>query len=120
MTIIVVSPGSSAITVKLAGQVIVGGCVSFTVTVNAQVALFPAVSMTEQVTVVVPTGNEEPDGGLQVGVSAPSQLSVAVAVKLTTAEQTPLSLLTVIGFGQVMTGASVSFTVTVNIQVSPD
>ncbi len=46
----------------LAGQVIVGGWVSFTVTVNVQ--LGPAVAV--QVTVVVPTGKNEPEAGLQV------------------------------------------------------
>ena len=44
------------------GQVIVGGCVSLTVTVKLQ--LGPAVAV--QVTVVVPTGKNEPEGGEQV------------------------------------------------------
>ena len=43
---------------------ITGGCVSFTVIVNVQ--LGPATVV--QVTVVVPTGKNEPDGGLQVTV----------------------------------------------------
>ena len=60
--------------VALTGQVIVGGCVSFTVTVNVQ--LGPAVLV--QVTVVVPTGKNEPDAGLQVAVNEPGQLSVIV------------------------------------------
>ena len=46
----------------LAGQVIVGGCVSFTVTVNEQAG--PAV--VEQFTVVVPFGKNEPEAGEQV------------------------------------------------------
>jgi hypothetical protein len=45
----------------LAGQVIVGGCVSLTVTVNVQ--LGPAVVV--QVTVVVPTGKNDPEAGEQ-------------------------------------------------------
>jgi hypothetical protein len=48
--------------VTLGGQVMVGGWVSLTVTVKAQVG--PAVEV--QVTVVVPTGKNEPDAGLQV------------------------------------------------------
>ena len=48
--------------VTLVGQMIVGACVSLTVTVNEQLA--PAVVL--QATVVVPMGNKEPDGGLQM------------------------------------------------------
>ena len=48
-------------TERFAGQVIVGACVSFTVTVKAQVALLFAASVTLNVLVVVPTGNEVPE-----------------------------------------------------------
>ena len=49
-----------------AGHVITGGVVSrTTVTVNVQVALFPKASVAVQVTVVVPTGNGDPDAGTQ-------------------------------------------------------
>jgi len=44
------------------GHAIVGGWVSLTVTVNEQ----PGPAESEQLTVVVPTGKTEPDGGLQV------------------------------------------------------
>ena len=47
-----------------AGHVIVGGCVSLTVTVKVQ--LGPLVVV--QVTVVVPFGKNEPDAGEQVTV----------------------------------------------------
>jgi len=47
-----------------AGHVIVGGCVSFTVTVKEHCG--PAVDV--QVTVVVPTGKNEPEAGTQVMV----------------------------------------------------
>ena len=47
-----------------AGQVMVGGCVSLTVTVNEQ--LGPAVVV--QFTVVVPTGKKDPEAGLQLTV----------------------------------------------------
>jgi hypothetical protein len=69
----------------LAGQAIEGACVSFTVTVNVQLALFPDVSVATAVTVVVPFGNAVPEGGLTASVT-PGQLSVAVTVKFTTAE----------------------------------
>jgi hypothetical protein len=46
-------------TVILAGQVIVGGCTSLTVTVNVQIDPLPPVA----VTVVVPLGKNDPDAG---------------------------------------------------------
>ena len=49
---------------KLAGQVIVGACVSFTVTVNMQVEPLDVVT----VTVVVPFGKKEPEAGLALMV----------------------------------------------------
>ena len=49
------------------GHVNVGGCVSLTVMVNAHVG--PAVVV--QVTVVVPTGYEAPEAGVQVTVPQP-------------------------------------------------
>ena len=52
------------LTVMFAGQVIVGGCVSFTVTVNVHEE--PAV--VETLTVVVPIGKNEPDAGVAVTV----------------------------------------------------
>ena len=53
---------------------------SFTVTVNEQEAELAEPSATVQVTVVVPFGKLEPDGGTQLGVPSPEQLSVAVGV----------------------------------------
>jgi hypothetical protein len=49
--------------VTLAGHVIAGGCVSFTVTVKEQLG-----PLVVQVTVVVPTGKNDPDAGLHVTV----------------------------------------------------
>ena len=49
---------------------------SATVTVNAQAAVLPELSVAAQLTVVVPFGKVEPDGGLQT-VDRPGQLSVA-------------------------------------------
>lgn len=65
-------------TVMFDGQVIDGGWLSLIVTVNEQLAVLPDASATEQLTVVVPTGNAEPAGGLQTGVPTPGQLSIAV------------------------------------------
>ena len=56
--------GTLLVVLMLAGQVIVGGCVSVTVTVKLQ--LGPVVVL--QVTVVVPFGNVDPDEGAHVTV----------------------------------------------------
>jgi hypothetical protein len=100
----------------LAGQVMAGGCVSFTVTVNWQLAVWPDVSVAVQVTVLVPFEKADPDAGLQLEVT-PGQLSLAVGEKVTTAEHTFGSVGLVMFAGQLIVGFSVSFTVTVNEQV---
>ena len=51
----------------LAGHVIVGGCVSLTVTVNVQLS-GPALLFDLQVTVVAPTGKKDPEAGEQTTV----------------------------------------------------
>ena len=56
----------------------VGGVVSFIVTVKPQLALLEDASTTLQLTGVIPFGNVEPDGGLQEGVPTPGQLSLTV------------------------------------------
>jgi hypothetical protein len=63
--------------VTFAGHMITGGCVSFTVMVNVQVAVLPAASVAVPVTVVTPFGKVEPDGGEATRVGT-EQLSVAV------------------------------------------
>jgi hypothetical protein len=70
----------AATAVTFAGQVIVGGCVSLTVTVKLQEPVLFELSVAVQVTVVVPLGKVEPERGLQTGVPTPGQLSVAVAL----------------------------------------
>ena len=59
-----------------AGHVATGDSVSLTVTLNEQVSALPEASVAIQVTVVVPTGNTEPEAGLQV-IEVAEQLSVA-------------------------------------------
>jgi len=76
------------------------------------------VSVAVQVTLVVPFGKTVPEGGEQVTIT-PGQLSVAVAAKVTTAEQRPGSFPTVISAGQVICGGSVSLTVTPKVQDVP-
>ncbi len=74
------SPGATA--VMSLGSVSVGAVVSTTPTSKEPVAVLPALSVALHDTVVVPSGNV-PGTGLQVGVSAPSIASVAVAVHVT-------------------------------------
>lgn len=100
----------------LAGQVIEGSCVSFTFTVKLQVAVLPDVSVAVTVTVVVPFGNVEPDGGLATTVT-PGQLSDPLTLKVTTLEHCPAVVVVTIFAGQVTVGACVSLIVTVNEQL---
>ena len=93
---------------------------SNTVTGKAQVLLLPDASVAAQVTVEVPTGKDEPEGGAQVIVT-PEQLSPAtICGKFTTVEVLPGRAVTaVMPGGQVMTGSSTSLTETVNEQPTP-
>jgi hypothetical protein len=55
-----------------------GGTLSVTVTVKLHSPVLLLVSLAEQFTVVTPFWKVDPDGGLQVTVRGPSQLSFAV------------------------------------------
>src|SRR5256712_16260 len=109
-------PASLAV-VRLAGQVMVGGSLSMTVTVKLQVLLLPWISVAMLLTVVVPTGKAKPPAGVLTRLWT-AQLSVAVTAKVTLLVHWPGELSTVILAGQVMTGFSVSLTVTVWLQVA--
>ena len=102
------------LTVIFEEQVITGASVSFTVTLKVQELVLPFPSDTVLVTIVDPTLNVLPDAGLLTTVVLP-QLSLAFTVKATTALQLPKSVDCVISIGQLMDGASVSFTVTLNV-----
>jgi hypothetical protein len=95
----------SVLVVMLLGQVMLGAWVSLTVTVKLQlpVDILPDVSVAVQVTVVVPLTNVEPEAGKQL-VVAPGQLSLAVAMKLTTAVHISASVDWVMLPGQVTVG----------------
>jgi hypothetical protein len=67
-------------TTMLVGQMIFGFSVSITVTVKMQLVLLPTPSVAVQITVVVPFENVEPDGGENVRLVTPEQLSVAEAL----------------------------------------
>src|SRR5205814_10076566 len=109
-------PGEAA-TVTSAGQVIVGGWVSLTITVCGQVTLLPELSVTVQTTVLVPTGKSA--GASFVTVTGP-QLSATVGVPSVTlvAPHRPGEAITVTRAGQEIVGGWVSLTITVCGQVT--
>ena len=99
--------------------VITGSSISVTVTVKLAVSSFPWISVAVYVTVVSPTGKLAPGKWFEVNVSI-SQLSVASgAVQVTIAAQVPASELTAMFVGTfVISGSSVSVTVTLKLAVS--
>ena len=70
------------LTVMLAGQPLKAGrVVSVTVTVKLHVSVLPALSVATKVTIVVPTGNTDPDcKPAVIMVVVPEQLSVPTGV----------------------------------------
>ena len=103
-------PGPVASTVMGEGTDKEGGVVSRTVTWNDPVAVLPARSVAEQLTVEVPRGKVDPEAGEQAGVSEPSIASVAVAVYVTTAPLGPVASAEM-SEGSESTGACVSTTI---------
>src|ERR1051325_2617123 len=83
-----------------------------TVTVKVQLALLPLASVAVFVTVVTPTGNVLPLGGLLTRFVTP-QASVAFTVKATLLAHKPAAALTTRFDGQVICGGVRSTTVTV-------
>jgi hypothetical protein len=106
-----------ALTVTSTGQVIIGLCVSLTITVCWQVAVFPLLSIAVQMTRLVPIGNCA--GALFVTVGVP-QLSLTVGLPKVTplAKHAPAFAFTVTLAGQIMLGGCVSVTVTVNVHTA--
>jgi hypothetical protein len=99
--------------VMSAGSVSTGAVVSVTVTMKLPDPVLPLVSVAEQVTVVLPTGNDEPLAGAHSGVIAPSTRSDALAANVTTVPAPVASI--VMSAGTLTTGAVVSTTVTVKL-----
>ena len=64
-----------------AGQTMLGGWLSLTVTVKVHVAILPEASVALQVTVVVPFAKAEPEAGVQATTGVPGQSSVAVGAE---------------------------------------
>jgi hypothetical protein len=95
------------------GTVSVGGVESVTVIVKDPDDELPESSVAVQLTVVVPSGNVLPDGGVHTTVGVGSMASTALAVYVTTAPPGPVAG-TVMFPGTVRTGGVVSWTVTEN------
>jgi hypothetical protein len=94
----------------------VGFTLSLTVTVCTQVAVFPLLSVTVQVTLVTPIANAP--GALFVTEATP-QLSAVVGVpRATPVAVQPVFVLAVTFAGHVMVGFTLSLTVTVCTQVA--
>ncbi len=111
-------PAASVVsTVISAGKFKAGAVVSTTVTWKLAVPVLPCESVAEQLTVVVPKANVDPEAGAQVGVREPSILSFAETVKLTTAPDGPVAS-AVISAGTVTTGKVLSTRVTVTVKLS--
>jgi len=80
VTLLAEQPEGPAFTFIVAGHMIVGSCISLTVTVNVHEAVLPEASVAVAVTVVVPNWKVLPDGGTSVTVTGVvEQLSVALA-----------------------------------------
>jgi hypothetical protein len=115
VTLLVQTPGAR-FTVRFAGQVICGSCVSITVTVNVHVLALPLPSRAVLVTIVVPSGKAKPLAGLLV-LLVTAQLSVAMTVKVTLLVHTPGVAFTMIFSGQLIAGASRSSIKTTLLQL---
>lgn len=76
--LVAIGQDEAAATLMFAGQVITGACVSWTLIVKVHPDVLFEESFTEHATVVMPTGKNELDAGVHVGVATPEQLSVTV------------------------------------------
>src|SRR5690606_559083 len=116
----VARPGPVVAVISAGQPAAAGGVSSFTVTSKEQVLLLFVASVNVYVTVVVLTLNMLPGVWLELTLTVPLQLSVAVGgIQLTSWSQVvrPGPVATVISVGQpAMEGAVLSFTVTVKVQ----
>ena len=103
VTLLVQTPGAE-FTVRLAGQLTCGSCVSITVTENVHVMELPLLSHAVLITVVTPNGKAKPLAGLLVTLVT-AQLSLAGTLNVTLLVHTPGAAFTVRLVGQVIIGA---------------
>src|ERR1041385_6249098 len=109
-----VPPGPEHSRTRLLEQTICGRVVSRTVTVKLHTLLLPLASVATEMTVLVPSENSDPDGGVETTVKFVSQASLAVTVKMPGVPAGPAHSKTRL-LEQVMAGAVVSRTVTVKL-----
>lgn len=107
----------SGLTLKALKALVLGGVVPTTVTLKLPLAVFSALSVAVQLTVVVPVGKVVPEAGVQFGVTAPSTRSVAEAVKVTTAPEASVASV-LMSAGRFSTGGVVSTTRTTTVSVA--
>src|SRR4051812_47379199 len=98
----------------LVGQVMPGGWLSRTVTVNAHAAALLLVSVAVHATTVAPCGKRLPDGGTHWTIT-PAQSSEAVRLNVTCASHAPGAVNAMMSPGQVICGCCWSRTITVNL-----
>src|SRR2546422_4472032 len=91
------------------GTVMCGGVVSRTVTANEDEPVFPWASLAVQPMRVVPSGNVDPEDGLQLAKTGPSTMSVAPTENVTAAPPGPVASETM-SAGTVSAGGVVSTT----------
>jgi hypothetical protein len=97
--------------------VVFGDVVSTTVIVNRPVEVFVEESITEQLTIVDPSGNMDPEDGEHVGVMLPSAKSDAVTKYVTGAPDAAVAS-AVMSDGKFSVGTVVSTTLISNDAVS--
>jgi hypothetical protein len=105
------NPSSVEVTMS-DGQLMDGPSVLTTVTLKLQFAVLPDASVAVQVTELVPAPKVLPDGGEQFVVT-PGQLSCPLTVQLAV-----VVLVRVMSAGQVIVGFSVSWTITLKLQLA--
>ena len=100
------------------GTVMTGASVSPTITLNVEVAVFPAESEAEQVTIVEPSAKREPERGVQEEERVPSTASVALGdVYVTYAPEEDVAEAVTFAWKS-MTGAVSSTTMTLKVEVA--
>jgi|ERR1041385_591429 hypothetical protein len=104
VTLLRLQSPESADRIRLAGQVTTGPTLSVTVTANVQLLMLPLASVAVFVTVVMPTGNVLPLGGVLTRFVT-LQLSAALTLNVTLLRlHRPASALSTRLAGQVITG----------------
>src|SRR5437899_696269 len=114
-TLLTVHRPRSVLVKTSAGQAIMGGSVSMVVTVNVQFVLWPQLSVAMQLTMLIPTPNVLPEGGLQLAKAPPHPLLLVTTYVTLLLEHWPGSVAATILSGQFMDSDSVGTIVTTKL-----